>query len=199
MSPIAEMDKAVTSLQNASTTTSRKKWYSIALDLWNKFPGLQRIWEHVANAYRYAMRFVRKVFTFAGRASKYDEYITLCVPVKRKVECAYGLHILDHETGEIIASKVGTTKDIATRMRDEIIGYTQSYGKQVGIRVVRFVEYNSHAETIADESFFRFVLIRKYPQLFQDNDRFNSIEVSAEELDSIGELMNMVEKKLLKG
>lgn len=199
MSPIAEMDKAVTSLQNASTTTSRKKWYSIALDLWNKFPELQRIWEHVANAYRYAMRFVRKVFTFAGRASKYDEYITLCVPVKRKVECAYGLHILDHETGEIIASKVGTTKDIATRMRDEIIGYTKSYGKQVGIRVVRFVEYNSHAETIADESFFRFVLIRKYPQLFQDNDRFNSIEVSAEELDAIGELMNMVEKKLLKG
>ena len=199
MSPITEMDKAVTSLQNASTTTSRKKWYSIALDLWNKFPELQRIWEHVANAYRYAMRFVRKVFTFAGRASKYDEYITLCVPVKRKVECAYGLHILDHETGEIIASKVGTTKDIATRMRDEIIGYTKSYGKQVGIRVVRFVEYNSHAETIADESFFRFVLIRKYPQLFQDNDRFNSIEVSAEELDSIGELMNMVEKKLLKG
>lgn len=199
MSPITEMDKAVTSLQDASTTTSRKKWYSIALDLWNKFPELQRIWEHVANAYRYAMRFVRKVFTFAGRASKYDEYITLCVPVKRKVECAYGLHILDHETGEIIASKVGTTKDIATRMRDEIIGYTKSYGKQVGIRVVRFVEYNSHAETIADESFFRFVLIRKYPQLFQDNDRFNSIEVSAEELDSIGELMNMVEKKLLKG
>lgn len=199
MSPITEMDKAVTSLQNASTTTSRKKWYSVALDLWNKFPELQRIWEHVANAYRYAMRFVRKVFTFAGRASKYDEYITLCVPVKRKVECAYGLHILDHETGEIIASKVGTTKDIATRMRDEIIGYTKSYGRQVGIRVVRFVEYNSHAETIADESFFRFVLIRKYPQLFQDNDRFNSIEVSAEELDSIGELMNMVEKKLLKG
>lgn len=199
MSPITEMDKAVTSLQDASTTTSRKKWYSIALDLWNKFPELQRIWEHVANAYRYAMRFVRKVFTFAGRASKYDEYITLCVPVKRKVECAYGLHIIDHETGEIIASKVGTTKDIATRMRDEIIGYTKSYGRQVGIRVVRFVEYNSHAETIADESFFRFVLIRKYPQLFQDNDRFNSIEVSAEELDSIGELMNMVEKKLLKG
>ena len=199
MSPITEMDKAVTSLQDASTTTSRKKWYSIALDLWNKFPELQRIWEHVANAYRYAMRFVRKVFTFAGRASKYDEYITLCVPVKRKVECAYGLHILDHQTGEIIASKIGTTKDIATRMRDEIIGYTKSYGKQVGIRVVRFVEYNSHAETIADESFFRFVLIRKYPQLFQDNDRFNSIEVSAEELDSIGELMNMVEKKLLKG
>lgn len=199
MSPITEMDKAVTSLQDASTTTSRKKWYSIALDLWNKFPELQRIWEHVANAYRYAMRFVRKVFTFAGRASKYDEYITLCVPVKRKVECAYGLHILDHETGEIIASKIGTTKDIATRMRDEIIGYTKSYGKQVGIRVVRFVEYNNHAETIADESFFRFVLIRKYPQLFQDNDRFNSIEVSAEELDAIGELMNMVEKKLLKG
>lgn len=199
MSPITEMDKAVISLQDASTTTSRKKWYSIALDLWNKFPELQRIWEHVANAYRYAMRFVRKVFTFAGRASKYDEYITLCVPVKRKVECAYGLHILDHATGEIIASKIGTTKDIATRMRDEIIGYTKSYGKQVGIRVVRFVEYNSHAETIADESFFRFVLIRKYPQLFQDNDRFNSIEVSAEELDTIGELMNMVEKKLLKG
>lgn len=199
MSPITEMDKAITSLQNASTTTSRKKWYSIALDLWNQFPELQRIWEHVANAYRYAMRFVRKVFTFAGRASKYDEYITLCVPVKRKVECAYGLHILDHETGEIIASKIGTTKDIATRMRDEIIGYTKSYGRQVGIRVVRFVEYNSHAETIADESFFRFVLIRKYPQLFQDNDRFNSIEVSAEELDAIGELMDMVEKKLLKG
>ena len=199
MSPITEMDKAITSLQDASTTTSRKKWYSIALDLWNKFPELQRIWEHVANAYRYAMRFVRKVFAFAGRASKYDEYITLCVPVKRKVECAYGLHILDHETGEIIASKIGTTKDIATRMRDEIIGYTKSYGKQVGIRVVRFVEYNSHAETIADESFFRFVLIRKYPQLFQDNDRFNSIEVSAEELDAIGELMDMVEKKLLKG
>lgn len=199
MSPITEMDKAITSLQNASTTTSRKKWYSIALDLWNQFPELQRIWEHVANAYRYAMRFVRKVFTFAGRASKYDEYITLCVPVKRKVECAYGLHILDHETGEIIASKIGTTKDIATRMRDEIIGYTKSYGRQVGIRVVRFVEYNSHAETIADESFFRFVLIRKYPQLFQDNDRFNSIEVSAEELDAIGELMEMVEKKLLKG
>lgn len=199
MSPITEMDKAVTSLQDASTTTSRKKWYSIALDLWNKFPELQRIWEHVANAYRYAMRFVRKVFTFGGRASKYDEYISLCVPVKRKVECAYGLHILDHTTGEIIASKIGTTKDIATRMRDEIIGYTKSYGKQVGIRVVRFVEYNNHAETIADESFFRFVLIRKYPQLFQDNDRFNSIEVSAEELDTIGELMNMVEKKLLKG
>lgn len=199
MSPITEMDKAITSLQNASTTTSRKKWYSIALDLWNQFPELQRIWEHVANAYYYVMRFVRKVFTFGGRTSKYDEYITLCVPVKRKVECAYGLHILDHETGEIIASKIGTTKDIATRMRDEIIGYTKSYGRQVGIRVVRFVEYNSHAETIADESFFRFVLIRKYPQLFQDNDRFNSIEVSAEELDAIGELMEMVEKKLLEG
>ena len=145
------------------------------------------------------MRFVRKAFTFAGRTSKYDKYITLCIPVKRKVECAYGLHIVDHRTGEIIASKIGTTKDIATRMRDEIIGYTQSYGKQVGIRVVRFVEYNSHAETIADESFFRFVLIHKYPQLFKDNDRFNSIEVSAEELDSIGELMNTVTKKLLKG
>ena len=163
MSPITEMDKAVTSLQNASTTTSRKKWYSIALDLWNQFPELQRIWNHVANAYRYAMRFVRKVFTFAGRASKYDEYITLCVPVKRKVECAYGLHILDHETGEIIASKIGTTKDIATRMRDEIIGYTKSYGKQVGIRVVRFVEYNSHAEItqrgnqIATALFFPFL------------------------------------------
>lgn len=197
MTVAQQMDNAVLSMSEATTTYSRKKWYQIALDLWNKYPELQKLWDHVANAYRIAARFVRKVvFSFGGRTSKYDEFITLCVPVKRKVECAYGLHIVNHATGEIIASKVGTTKDIATRMRDEIVGYTESYGKQVGIRVVRFAEYNSHAETIADESFFRFALICRYPELFKDNDRFNTIEIPAEELEEIANVMQMAKKSL---
>lgn len=44
-----QMDNAVLSMSEATTTYSRKKWYQIALDLWNKHPELQKLWEHVAN------------------------------------------------------------------------------------------------------------------------------------------------------
>lgn len=204
--PEQKAEKCYEELNNATTSYSRQKWSNNLMELWQEYPTVKAMFDYCDKARKLVDRWIRKavkkiaqVFSFGGRKSKYDEFITLCVPVQRKVECAYGLHIVNHHTGEIIASKVGTTKDIATRMRDEIVGYTESYGQQVGIRVVRFAEYNSHAETIADESFFRFALICRYPELFKDNDRFNTIEIPAEELEEIANAMEMAKKSLSRG
>lgn len=200
MNALAMMDALHTELTTASTTYKRGLAYQKMVDLYNKYACVRKVWELVATARKIVDRIRKRVkdTLTRGRKGKNDKWIEYHIPYDRKTECAYGLYIKNADTLEVIASKVGTTYDLPTRMRQEINEYTEKYGVQVKIDVVRYAPYTCHADTIADESFFRSCLIWRYPELFKDNDRFNSIEIPVSELRELEKLMENVRKKVKK-
>lgn len=198
---LMEMDYCYEQMQTADTTAKRRKMFDRMLALWNLHEAVRKVWNYVADAFKLMNRFVKQSIQtiIKKRTGKYAQYIQYDCEVKEKTECAYMLYILSEATQELLASKVGTTKDIARRMTEEVKQYTASYGEQVVIKVVRFCEYESHAETIADESFFRAVLIWRYGKAFKDNDRFTSIHISLDEARELESLMMQIRKMCVKG
>ena len=184
--PEQDMEQAVQNINEATTSHNRKKWFEVALALWENFPAVQKLWDYFDNVRFYAKRFAKKV----------AEIVEVNLPPRMRVEWngiekmpegvqqCYLIRLLDRNK-ELIWSKVGTTaKATQKRMAQHL-----TYYKKDGVKFVEVVRLwncgNVDAEGL--ESEFRAHYIKKHPGTFRKNDRFTGVEFDLEEADKIVE------------
>ena len=188
VNPVAEMEETVNKMNEASTSYERKKWFEVALALWNEFPSVREIWDYLDTARKYVARFVRKV------AEKVKQVVDCNLPPRMRVEWngiakmadgvqqCYLIRLLDRNK-ELVWSKVGTTvKPTQQRMAQHL-----DYYKKDGIKfieVVRLWDCNG-VDAEGAESMFRAHYIMKHPGTFRKNDRFTGVEFDLDEADRL--------------
>lgn len=180
------MDNAVQMMNEAATSYQRKKWFDIALNLWNNSPAVRALWDYFDTARKYVARFVRKAV----------QAVQATLPPRMRVEWngiqkmgkgvqqCYLIRLLDRNK-ELIWSKVGTTKNPTQERMTEHLRY---YAKD-GVKFVEVVRlWDCHGmDAEGAESEFRAHYIKKYPGTFRKNDRFTGVEFDLEEADRIME------------
>lgn len=194
--PVEDMENAVNKMNEADTSYQRKKWFEIALALWNEFPAVRALWDYFDTARKYVARFVRKT------AEKVKQVIDCNLPPRMRVEWngiakmaegvqqCYLIRLLDRNR-ELIWSKVGTTtKPTQQRMSQHL-----SYYKKDGVKfveVVRLWDCNG-VDAEGAESMFRAHYIMKHPGTFRKNDRFTGVEFDLDEADRL--MQNYLRKR----
>ena len=167
-------------------TAERKIIYEKMCDLYERFECVRQVWDWVADAVRYASRFVRKVAAMASITFnpniEWNGIEPIKVPRGEKVQQLYLIRLLDKD-GELVYSKVGTTtRSSQARMKEHLRYYYDN-----GVRSIQVLRLwncgNIDAEGL--ESEFRAHYIRKFPGTFRKNDRFTGVEFDLEEADRI--------------
>lgn len=167
-------------------TAERKVIYEKMYDLYERFECVRQVWDWVADAVRYASRFVKKVAAMASitfnPSIDWNGIEPIKVPRGEKVQQLYLIRLLDKD-GELVYSKVGTTtRSSQARMKEHLRYYYDN-----GVRSIQVLRLwncgNVDAEGL--ESEFRAHYIRKFPGTFRKNDRFTGVEFDLEEADRI--------------
>ena len=186
--PEQEMEIAVAKMNEADTSYQRKKWFEVALALYENFPVLREIWDYMNTAHLYVDRFVKRV------VEKVKQAIDCNLPPRMRiiwngiekmpdnVQQCYLIRLLDRNK-ELIWSKVGTTtKATQKRMTQHL-----DYYKKDGVRFVEVVRLWSCGDIDAEgaESMFRSHYIKKHPNTFRKNDRFTGVEFDLEKADKL--------------
>ena len=186
--PEQEMKIAVAKMNEADTSYQRKKWFEVALALYENFPVLREIWDYMNTARLYVDRFVKRV------AEKVKQAIDCNLPPRMRiiwnniekmpnnVQQCYLIRLLDRNK-ELIWSKVGTT----TKATQKRMAQHLDYYKKDGVRFVEVVRLWSCGDMDAEgaESMFRSYYIKKHPNTFRKNDRFTGVEFDLEEADKL--------------
>ena len=174
MNELEAMEVAYSNLQNRPTSSGRSYWFHKMLALYNVSKAIQKVWNYIESARLLVNRFIK-------RASA-----TIVYKVEHNypngAQLVYLIRLLD-EKGKLIWSKVGTTaRAIDIRMREHLRYYKKAGAARVEVNRI----YNC-GELPAEglESEFRAKYMRKYPNTFQKNDRFTSVEFDLIEADEI--------------
>lgn len=186
--PEKDMEIAVAKMNEADTSYQRKKWFEVALALYEKFPVLHEIWDYMNTARLYVDRFVKRV------VEKVKQAIDCNLPPRMRViwngiekmpdnvQQCYLIRLLDRNK-ELIWSKVGTT----TKATQKRMAQHLDYYKKDGVRFVEVVRLWSCGDIDAEgaESMFRSHYIKKHPGTFRKNDRFTGVEFDLNEADEL--------------
>lgn len=181
-----DMEQAVQNINEATSSYERKKWFEVALALWENFPVIQKAWDYFNTVRLYAKRFVRKVAVAVENT----------LPPRMRVEWngiermpdgvqqCYLIRLLDRNK-ELIWSKVGTTTKATQKRMTQHLDYYKKDGVKF-VEVVRLWDCRGiDAEGL--ESEFRAHYIKKHPGTFRKNDRFTGVEFDLAEADEIME------------
>lgn len=167
-------------------TTERKVLYEKMCDLYERFECVRQVWDWVADAVRYASRFIKKATAMASITLKpnidWNGIEPIKVPHGEKVQQLYLIRLLDKDD-ELVYSKVGTTtRSSQARMKEHLRYYYDN-----GVRSIQVLRLWNCGNTEAEglESEFRAHYIRKFPGTFRKNDRFTGVEFDLEEADRI--------------
>lgn len=167
-------------------TAERKEIYAKMCNLYARFECVREIWEWIANASRYAFKFVKKSVAMLGISIRPSIEWNGIEPIKvhkgEKVQQLYLIRLLDKD-GDLIYSKVGTTtRSTQSRMKEHLRYYYDS-----GVRSIEVTRLWNCGDMDAEglESQFRAHYIKAYPGTFKKNDRFINVEFDLEEADRI--------------
>ena len=167
-------------------TKERKEIYEKMCGLYNAFESVRTVWEWVAEATRYAMKFVKKGAAMLGIVIRPNIDWNGIAPIKvskgEKIQQLYLIRLLDKD-GELIYSKVGTTtRSTEARMKEHLRYYYDN-----GVRSIQVTRLWNCGEMEAEglESEFRAHYIKAYPGTFRKNDRFTGVEFDMDEADRI--------------
>lgn len=167
-------------------TAERKEIYERMCDLYERFECVRDAWEWIADAARYAWKFVKKGVAMLGISIHPNIDWNGIEPIKvrkgEKIQQLYLIRLLDKD-GDLIYSKVGTTtRSTQSRMKEHLRYYYDN-----GVRSIQVTRLwncgNMDAEGL--ESQFRAHYIKSYPGTFKKNDRFINVEFDLEEADRI--------------
>ena len=167
-------------------TKERKEIYEKMCGLYNAFESVRAVWEWVAEATRYAMKFVKKGAAMLGIVIRPSIDWNGIAPIKvskgEKIQQFYLIRLLDKD-GELVYSKVGTTtRSTEARMKEHLRDYYDN-----GVRSIQVTRLWNCGEMEAEglESEFRAHYIKAYPGTFRKNDRFTGVEFDMDEADRI--------------
>lgn len=167
-------------------TSERKVIYAKMCDLYERFECVREAWEWVADATRYAWKFVKKGVAMLGITIHPNIDWNGIEPIKvckgEKVQQLYLIRLLDKD-GDLIYSKVGTTtRSTQSRMKEHLCYYYDN-----GVRSLQVTRLWNCGVMEAEglESEFRAHYIKAYPGTFKKNDRFINVEFDLEEADHI--------------
>lgn len=167
-------------------TSERKAIYEKMCVLYERFECVREAWEWVADATRYAWKFVKKGVAMLGITIHPNIDWNGIEPIKvrkgEKVQQLYLIRLLDKD-GDLIYSKVGTTtRSTQSRMKEHLRYYYDN-----GVRSLQVTRLWDCGDMEADglESQFRAHYIKAYPGTFKKNDRFINVEFDLEEADRI--------------
>lgn len=167
-------------------TAERKEIYEKMCYLYERFECVRNIWEWVAEATRYAMKFIKKGVAMLGIAIRPNIDWNGITPIKvskgEKIQQLYLIRLLDKD-GELVYSKVGTTtRSTEARMKEHLRYYYDN-----GVRSIQVTRLWNCGEMEAEglESEFRAHYIKTYPGTFRKNDRFTGVEFDMDEADRI--------------
>lgn len=187
-----QMEEAINSIKEATTTYLRKKRLEEALALYNSSNYLQKQWEYHADRYHISKRFVKKALVWFKPSKCID--LNGFKPMEEGTNQVYIVFFYNIED-KVIYSKPGTTKRLVTkRITEELRDYREN-----GACYAKVMRLWNVGETPPPglESALRSYFILKHPKNFKDNDRFKDLEISLEEADCIqanyaaGKLFNL--------
>lgn len=167
-------------------TAERKEIYKKMCGLYECFECVREVWEWVADAARYALKFIKKGVTMVKISIRPNIDWNGIKPIKvrkgEKIQQLYLIRLLDKD-GDLIYSKVGTTtRSTEARMKEHLRYYYDS-----GVRSIQVTRLWNCGDMEAEglESEFRAHYIKSYPGSFKKNDRFINVEFDLEEADRI--------------
>ena len=67
-----QMDTAISEMNSATNLYYRKKYFKIALDLYNSHPSIQRAWDYIKSAHYIVDRFRRKAMVWVAPSKCID-------------------------------------------------------------------------------------------------------------------------------
>ena len=173
MEALESMEIAYSNLQHHPTSSGRAYWFKKMLALYQANKSVQKVWKYIDSARLLVNRFIKKCVTIVYQV-KHD--------YPNGAQLVYLIRLLS-DKDKLIWSKVGTTtRAIDTRMREHL-----RYYKKAGVAKVEVDRIYDCGELPAEglESEFRAKYMRKYPNTFQKNDRFTSVEFDLIEADKI--------------
>lgn len=167
-------------------TAERKEIYKKMCCLYERFECVRDAWEWVADAARYAGKFIKKGVAMLNISIHPSIDWNGIDPIKvrkgEKIQQLYLIRLLDKD-GDLIYSKVGTTtRSTQSRMKEHLRYYYDNGVR--GIQVSRLWNCGD-MEAEGLESEFRAHYIKAYPGAFKKNDRFINVEFDLEEADRI--------------
>jgi hypothetical protein len=150
------------------------------------------------NKYYEMLDEAEELFTNKANSKTYDmkgDYANVLFANSKNTNKFYLLKVTDLYSGELIASKIGTTiRPIYQRVSEIEKDYSNMYNRKVYIEVERVYDCGK-LTPILFESFFRYQFILKYPSCFVENDRFKEVEFNYSESDKLYEkLIKEIEK-----
>lgn len=175
-----QMDTAISEMNSAPTPYYRRKYFKIALDLYNNHPSIQRAWEYIEHAYYIVDRFRRKAMVWVAPSKCID--LDDIVPFEKGTNQVYIVYFYG-EDGQIIYSKPGTTtRFIKDRIKEELTAYRKS-----GVCSARLMRLWNCGEMPPEglESILRAHCIKKYPGTFVKNDRFAGVCIDLDDADRL--------------
>ena len=175
-----QMETAIEEMNAASTPYYRKKYFKIALDLYNNHPSIQRAWEYVEHAYYIVDRFRRKAMVWVTPSKCID--LGDISPFEKGTNQVYIIYFYGAD-GQIIYSKPGTTvRLIKDRIKEELTSYRKN-----GVCSARLMRLWDCGEMPPEglESNLRAHYIKKYPGTFVKNDRFAGVHADLDDADRL--------------
>ena len=167
-------------------TKERKEIYDCMCRLYTAYECVREVWEWIAEATRYAMKFIKKGAAMIGISLRPNIDWNGIAPIKvskgEKIQQLYLIRLLDKDD-ELVYSKVGTTtRSTGDRMKEHLRDYYDN-----GVRKIQVVRLWDCGDTEAEglESEFRAHYIKAYPGTFRKNDRFTGVEFDLNEADRI--------------
>ena len=139
-----------------------------------------------------------ELFTSTAPRKNYDiehDYANRIFADSKNTNKFYLLKISNLMTGELITSKIGTTRQpINTRVSRIYKDYEKIYNCPVHIEIKRVYDCRQ-ITPICFESFFRFEYILQYGEHYVENDRFENMEFDYEKADKLyTSLIKRIEK-----
>ncbi len=175
-----QMETAIEEMNAAPTPYYRKKYFKIALDLYNNHPSIQRAWEYVEHAYYIVDRFRRKAMVWVAPSKCID--LGDISPFEKGTNQVYIVYFYGAD-GQIIYSKPGTTvRLIKDRIKEELTSYRKN-----GVCSARLMRLWDCGEMPPEglESNLRAHYIKKYPDTFVKNDRFAGVHADLDDADRL--------------
>lgn len=167
-------------------TKERKELYERMCYLYQTYNCIRDVWEWVADAARYAFKFIKKGAAMLGISIHPNIDWNGITPIKvkkgEKIQQLYLIRLLDKDS-ELVYSKVGTTtRSTEARMKEHLRYYYDN-----GVRSIQVTRLWNCGDMEAEglESEFRAHYIKAYPGTFRKNDRFTGVEFDMDEADRI--------------
>lgn len=165
---ISEMDFQYEKMNEVTSTLSRRNRYYNMCALWEKFPVLQTLWEHIADAYRYTQKFIRKV------VKKIKDIVSV-------VHDYFYVMRFYNSNNEHVFDKIGSSKNPIARLNQHLTNYGKKEGVAYGDIILQFDTHEIAASSMEDQ--VRDYFIRKYGKdNYLPKDRF-FCEVDTKDLE----------------